>query len=124
MWAAKAESPPGRGPRVTRTSRHLRRNTARSASRRTPLPSSEAEDLRSVESRQSTYIEFINVSGVRLRVFWIDYDQKPVLYATLVDGDSYVQQTFVTHPWAAVTDAGEIRAAYLPSSSPARAVLR
>ncbi|MFE3637688.1 hypothetical protein [Streptomyces sp. NPDC059168] len=88
------------------------------------MPASEVDGLRSEKGEDSTYIEFVNTSGMRLNVYWIDYEKKRVLYQVLESGCSYVQQTFVTHPWLAVTDSGAVRAAYLPSSSPARAVIR
>lgn len=32
-------------------------------------------------------------------IFWLDYNGQRVLYNTLAPGQSYVQQTFLTHPW-------------------------
>ncbi|MFE1441140.1 hypothetical protein [Streptomyces sp. NPDC058739] len=72
----------------------------------------------------STLIEFVNVSGTRVHVLWVDYEKRLVLYRTLEPGESYVQQTFVTHPWRIESDSGYVHGVYLPSGSPARAVLR
>ena len=38
---------------------------------------------------------------------WLIYDGEPVKYHELGPGESYTQQTYVTHPWIVVeTDSG------------------
>jgi hypothetical protein len=63
----------------------------------TPPPQMEA--LRSLESRQRATLQVSNLSGETVQVFWIDFSGKEVLYRELKSGESYTQETFVTHPW-------------------------
>jgi hypothetical protein len=58
------------------------------------------------ESRHSTSVVFRNAVAdppARCRVFWLDYQGKPVRYKTLDPGETHRQQTFETHPWTFTT---------------------
>ena len=55
--------------------------------------------VRSEEARQRTEILFKNTLPEPIRVYWINYQGKEVLYAELKPGESYRQSTYVTHPW-------------------------
>ena len=60
----------------------------------------------SQESRHSTSVVFRNAVAdppARCRVFWLDYQGKPVRYKTLDPGETHRQQTFETHPWTFTT---------------------
>ncbi|MFH8794133.1 caspase family protein [Streptomyces sp. NPDC017941] len=89
-----------------------------------PLPASMAALLRSAHAEQSTHIEFSNACEQSLRLYWLDYEGHAQLYRVLAPGESYLQQTFVSHPWISVEAGGTIRSAFLPSAAPARVVLR
>ncbi|WP_194922173.1 VHL beta domain-containing protein [Catenulispora rubra] len=88
------------------------------------LPPSAAKQLMAQPSRQSTYVEFDNVSGKVLHVCWIDFNGHPQLYKVLNPNQKYVQQTYVGHPWASIEPDGTIHAVFQPSDASARAVLR
>ena len=62
----------------------------------------------------STAILFNNVTDETVRVYWINELGNRVLYATLAPGASYVQQTFLTHPWVITNLANEGLAIYFP----------
>ncbi|RMF81661.1 MAG: hypothetical protein D6737_04325 [Chloroflexi bacterium] len=53
----------------------------------------------SIAGDEPTTITFVNDSQFTLAIYWVSYDCEEVLYNTLSPGQSYVQQTFVTHPW-------------------------
>jgi C-terminal processing protease CtpA/Prc len=81
----------------------------------------QAEREKLAYSRQSqiqTAITFLNGSGQVRRVYWLDYSGERVFYRELQPGESYEQQTFLTHPWL-ITDAqGNGLAVYYPDSAP------
>lgn len=70
-------------------------------------------------------IQFVNNSAtLTFQVFWLDYNGNRVLYATLSPGQSYVQQTFLTHPWviADTSPAATCQEIYLPLQEQAPAI--
>ncbi len=66
------------------------------------LPVSTAKDQRSRESTKKTTIQFVNDTGVKVNVMWIDFAGERVQYKELDSGGSYEQETFLTHPWIVV----------------------
>ncbi len=62
--------------------------------------------VKSLASTTEAQITFINKSGQRVKVYWLDFDGQRVLYKVLQASESYDQQTFLTHPWL-VTDAND-----------------
>jgi hypothetical protein len=75
----------------------------------TPLAPSYVEGLKSLNGNQTAVIQFNNFTGLTVDVSWIDYSGVEQLYATLLPGQSFVQDTFITHPWVVenhATDAG------------------
>jgi hypothetical protein len=60
--------------------------------------------LKSIEGTVPTSVQFNNQTAGNVNVSWIDYDGQRVFYNTVAPGQSYVQSTFLTHPWV-VTDA-------------------
>jgi hypothetical protein len=58
--------------------------------------------IRSTAGDSPTTIQFTNRTTQTVRVFWLDYEGKRVLYNTLEAGATYVQGTFLTHPWILV----------------------
>lgn len=54
---------------------------------------------RSVVSDTSLHLVFANHARGSVSIYWLDFKGERVLYNTLAPGESYSQQTFVTHPW-------------------------
>jgi hypothetical protein len=92
------------------------------AARAQSLPSLQAQtaqlegSVRSIESVRSTTVRFENVSLIPVQIFWLNYEGKRVLYNTLAPGQSYVQGTFVTHPWLVAMTNGVALVIYEPTS--------
>lgn len=64
-----------------------------------PLDPVFVQSLRSLNSDVPTTVEFVNATPRAVSTFWIDHLGAEVFYWTLDVGASYVQQTYVTHPW-------------------------
>ena len=62
--------------------------------------------LKSVASDSKAQITFVNKSGQEVKVYWLDFSGHRVLYQVLRAGESYDQQTYLTHPWL-VTDSSD-----------------
>ena len=54
-------------------------------------------------------IHFDNNSSQDLKVYWIDYNGKPVYYDDVKAGGVYDMNSYVSHPWAIYTRSGEIQ---------------
>jgi len=54
---------------------------------------------RSHNSWHRMQVEFENLTGVTVRVVWLDYSGEEVEYTRLAPGDTYDIATFATHPW-------------------------
>jgi len=65
---------------------------------------SDAPNLVSTQGGASTAIEFDNRLQVAIKVFWVNFFGKSVLFATIPPGQSCRQSTFVGHPWAVIAD--------------------
>ena len=61
--------------------------------------------LRSMEDAKVTEVIFFNQSPRPIRTYRLDSEGKRVFGSEIRPGDSYVQQTYVTHPWV-VTNSG------------------
>ena len=59
---------------------------------------------KSTSGTTTANLTIINNTGEGLQSFWLDYDGKRVLYKQVAPFTSYVQPTWVTHPWI-VTNA-------------------
>ncbi len=70
--------------------------------------------LRSIDSGLAVAIRFVNVSGTYRSLYWIDFNGKAVQYQGLNPGQSYVQQTFVGHPWMATDGPGDCKQIFVP----------
>lgn len=70
-----------------------------------PVPALQAQSatlegkIRSVEGVRTTSIRFDNVAAFPVQIYWLNYEGKRVLYGTLAPQQSYVQPTYVSHPW-------------------------
>ena len=79
--------------------------------------------LRSLDTRASTTIEFVNRGPSEVRTYWLNYEGTRVAYRTLAAGESYTQQTYVTHPWVVTDASGQCLGIYLPMATPSTAVV-
>jgi hypothetical protein len=63
-------------------------------------------------------ILFVNNTSRTVSTYWIGYDCGAVRYSTLEPGQSYVQETFATHPWVVRAAAtGEVLAGLVAEAS-------
>lgn len=61
---------------------------------------------KSIRGDTRSEISFVNSSGVTLDIYWLNYVGARVFYYTLSAGKSYLQRTWLTHPWVAVDRSG------------------
>ncbi|WP_093554872.1 VHL beta domain-containing protein [Pseudoduganella namucuonensis] len=59
--------------------------------------------VKSISSETTAQITFVNKSGQDVKIYWLDFSGRRVLYMILEADKSYSQQTYLTHPWL-VTD--------------------
>jgi hypothetical protein len=80
--------------------------------------------LHSINGTTTAAIKFVNASSITENVYWRDYSGTRVLYNTLAPGQSFVQGTFLTHPWVTTDSSNTCRAIYLPTVESGVAVLQ
>ncbi|WP_158702554.1 protein kinase [Kitasatospora sp. MMS16-BH015] len=88
-----------------------------------PLPPAREEALRSTAGDVSTEVEFVNRRSETVRIHWLDYQGSRIFYLQLEPGQSYVQQTYVSHPWIVTDTAATPLAIFLPTATPSRATV-
>jgi len=71
----------------------------------------------------STTILFVNSSSATVNVFWLDYQGNRVWYATLLPGDSYIQETYLSHPWVITDESGNCLELHLALGTPSIATI-
>lgn len=71
-----------------------------------------------------TSITFVNATDEAMQIFWIDFDGRRKFYASLQSGESYLQPTYVTHPWVVVDTSGQCRGLFEPAESPITVTVR
>jgi hypothetical protein len=76
------------------------------------------------EATAATSIEFVNQASRARLLYWLDRNSTAVLYARLQPGQTYVQGTYVDHPWMVTTDEGACLGVYLPKEQPMKVILR
>ena len=79
-----------------------------------PISCNVLQRLHAIPDTPSATVRFINIWPSTIRTFWIDYEGKPKLYATLRQYEAYDQQTNAGHPWAAVNEMGHCVAVFVP----------
>ena len=80
--------------------------------------------LRSIDETTLTEVIFFNQSPAPIRTYWLDHDGNRKFGSEIRPGDSYVQQTYVTHPWVVTkTSAKACVAIYQPQESSAIVVV-
>lgn len=84
----------------------------------TPLDPVLVQSLRSLNGDTPTTVQFFNATTSSVQVFWKDYAGTEIFYALLSAGQSYVQGTFVTHPWLIrYADTGAPVVGFLPTAT-------
>jgi hypothetical protein len=76
--------------------------------------------LKSLEGNVTTSVQFQNqTTGTgNVYVYWINYAGQRVFYNSLTPNQSYVQQTYLTHPWVVTDGANNCLGIWLPTESP------
>ena len=80
--------------------------------------------LRSIDETKMNEVILFNQSQATIRTYRLDYQGNRIFGSEIRPGDSYVQQTYVTHPWV-VTKSGARAcvAIYQPEASSAIVVV-
>jgi hypothetical protein len=60
----------------------------------------------SISGDQPSQITFDNQSGRTAQIWWLDYDGNYVYYTSVEDGASWLQETWITHPWVMTDTSG------------------
>ena len=74
--------------------------------------------VRSIDTRTATSVQFINISTQLRRLYWLDYSGRRVFYFLLQPGGSFIQATYVTHPWLVADSGDRCLLIYFPASAP------
>lgn len=84
---------------------------------------SQESSLQSINGFTSTFVQFVNSTPESVDIYWLDYSGHRVLYNVLQPGTSYVQQTYLTHPWVATDVLGDCIGIFMPQATEASAVV-
>lgn len=76
------------------------------------------ESARSLHSEVQTSMTFCNRTAGTVRIYWLDFSGRPVLYFILDPGNQVQQATYVSHPWMAADSEGAPLAVFYPSERP------
>jgi hypothetical protein len=72
---------------------------------------------RSLVSDTSLHLVYANRTAGTVAIYWLDFRGERVWYNTLAPGESYTQQTYVTHPWVIVNADGKCLAQLVPTAA-------
>ena len=61
---------------------------------------------RSLESKAPATIQFVNLTGKELQLFWLDFHGQRRAYGKIPAGGQVTHSTFLTHPWLVATAHG------------------
>jgi hypothetical protein len=84
----------------------------------------QAQSLRSQQADVRTQVQFVNTTPGSVRVYWLNYQGGQQLYATLAPWQSYLQSTFLTHPWEVTDTQRNCLGVYLPVIGTGRVIIR
>jgi von Hippel-Lindau disease tumor supressor len=65
-----------------------------------------------------TAIKFVNGSSSVIKVYWLDYKGKRVLYGTLKPSENLPIDTYLTHPWLITDGDDNAKSIYFPDGQP------
>jgi hypothetical protein len=80
--------------------------------------------LRSIDETMMTEVTFFNQSPAPIRTYRLDHQGNRQFGSEIRPGDSYVQQTYVTHPWVVTSAAKACMAIFQPEAVSAIVVVR
>lgn len=80
--------------------------------------------IKSDVSDAPTKVVFKNESGSPIKIYWLDYEGKRVFYNELLDGRSYTQDTYMTHPWVVTGPNGQCVLLFRPLRGATVATIR
>ena len=80
--------------------------------------------LRSISEATLTEVIFFNQSPAPIRTYWLDHQGNRQFGSEIRPGDSYVQQTYVTHPWVVTSTTKACKAIFQPEAAAANEVVR
>lgn len=80
--------------------------------------------IASKNANRRTRVTFVNRSGRRREIMWINYQGIPQRYGVIPAGQSRSFSTFVSHPWMTVNGPGDCKQLFLPRAKGSRFVLR
>ena len=89
-----------------------------------PLSCSQENSLHSISGTVRTSIEFQNETSKTLKIFWINYQGNRELFRSLGPAQSYVQPTFVTHPWVVTEANNSCFSIFVPLNTPSIAKIQ
>jgi hypothetical protein len=78
------------------------------------LPCKVEGRVHSLVSEESLQVEFANRGSLPLSMFWLNFEGARVHYFDLAPGESYEQQTYVSHPWIAIASDGRCVGVVIP----------
>ncbi len=64
----------------------------------------ELRGVRSLNSDVPAAITFLNDSAQTVKIYWLGFKGERVFYQRLLPGETYAQETFLTHPWVVTDD--------------------
>jgi hypothetical protein len=79
--------------------------------------------LRSIDEKTLTEVTFFNQSPKMIRTYWLDHEGNRKFGSEIRPGDSFVQQTYVTHPWVVTNAAKACLAIFQPEAASAIVVV-
>jgi hypothetical protein len=80
--------------------------------------------LKSLGANEPLNMSVTNERPEAMQLFWIGYDGKRVLYKVLSPHETYVQTTFVGHPWILATENGICRKLFVVNRDSTRIIAR
>ncbi|TDU80711.1 von Hippel-Lindau disease tumor suppressor protein [Prosthecobacter fusiformis] len=83
-----------------------------------PAHPAEGKGIRSENGDIESLITFHNRSSESVKIYWLDYAGKRVLYKTLQSQEALAQITFLTHPWLITDTDGNAWHLYYADAQP------
>jgi hypothetical protein len=83
----------------------------------------EESGLRSIDETKLTEVTFFNQSPKPIQTYWLDHQGHRIFGSEIRPGESFVQQTYVTHPWVVTSSGRRCVAIYQPEASSAIVVV-
>ena len=85
------------------------------------LPCSVEGTIAAIDSNTPTSIVFQNTSNESASIYFLNYYGQRVFYNQLDSGQSYIQETYLTHPWLVIGASGTCYGVFLPTPSQSHA---